>query len=213
MSLDPAGRSACATALIVHHRHNSQAVHGDDFVGLAAHRYDADIARESIGLGVLRGLLADSGGGSTDVEGTHGQLGAGLADGLRRDHADRFAAFHQAAGGQVAAVTGDAHDALGFAGEHRADLDALDTGRLNGRRQVFGDLLVDAHDAVAQRLDDSAGFDDRSLSSPGYTRRTTSFHAIGLSVTPTLCEPRTARLLPAQPGLTRRSRPVPGMPR
>src|ERR1017187_8020423 len=166
------------TALIVHHRHNAQAVHGDDFVGLAADRHDPDIAGESIGFGVLRGLLADSRGGSTDVEGTHGQLGAGFADGLRRDHADRFAAFHQASGGQVAAVAGDAHAALGFAGEHRADLDALDTGRLNGRRQVFGDLLVDAHDdvafvillilerhaaddAVAQRLDDCAGFDDR----------------------------------------------------
>src|ERR1017187_10317834 len=166
------------TALIVHHRHNAQAVHGDDFVGLAADRHDPDIAGESIGFGVLRGLLADSRGGSTDVEGTHGQLGAGFADGLRRDYADRFAAFDQASGGEVAAVAGDAHAALGFAGEHRADLDALDAGCLNGGRQVFGDFLVDAHDdvafvilliferhaahdAVAQRLDDFAGFDDR----------------------------------------------------
>jgi hypothetical protein len=112
------------------------------------------------------------------VERTHGQLRAGLADGLRRDHAHRLAALHQPSGGQVAAVAHDAHAALGFAGQHRADLDALDAGRLNGRRQVFGDLLVDpddhvafvvllvferhaAHDAVAQRLDDFARFDDR----------------------------------------------------
>ena len=81
-------------------------------------------------------------------------------------------------GGQVAAVAGDAHAALRFAGQHGADLDALDAGRLNRRRQVFGDFLVDAdddvafvillvferhaaHDAVAQRLDDFARFDDR----------------------------------------------------
>src|SRR5207248_7791873 len=79
---------------------------------------------------------------------------------------------------QVAAVARDAHAALRFAGQHRADLDALDTGRLNRRRQVFGNLLVDpdddvafvialiferhaAHNTVAQRLDDFARFDDR----------------------------------------------------
>ena len=118
------------------------------------------------------------GGRSTDVERTHGELRAGFADGLRRDHADRFAALDQASGGQVAAVAGDANAALRFAGQHRADLDALDAGRLNRRGQFFGDLLVDAddhvafvillifeshaaHDAVAQRLDDFAGFDDR----------------------------------------------------
>ncbi len=86
--------------------------------------------------------------------------------------------LHQPAGGQVAAVALHAHAALRFAGQHRADLDALDTGRLNGRGQFLGDLLVDAdddvafvvlliferhaaHNAVAQRFDDLAGFDDR----------------------------------------------------
>ncbi len=165
-------------ALIVHHRHDAVAVHGDQFAGLAADRLDADVAGETVGLRILRGLLADSGRRSTDVERTHGELRARFADGLRRDHADRFAALHQPSGGQVAAVARDANAALRFAGQHRADLDALDTGRLNRRRQVFGDLLVDAdddvafvvlliferhaaHDAVAQRLDDFAGFDDR----------------------------------------------------
>ena len=112
------------------------------------------------------------------MERAHGQLGAGFADGLRRDHAHGFAALHQPARGQVAAVAGHAHAAFGFAGQHRSDLDALDTGCLNRRRQIFGDLLVDpddhvafvvflifqrhaAHNAVAQRLDDFAGFDDR----------------------------------------------------
>src|ERR1019366_8456161 len=115
----------------------------------------------------------DSGRRTADVEGTHGQLGAGFADGLRRDHADRFAALHQPPGGQVASVARHADAALGFAGQYGADFDTLDTGCLNGRRQFFGDLLVDAddhvalivalifqHDAVAQSLDDFAGFDD-----------------------------------------------------
>src|ERR1035441_4453427 len=83
------------------------------------------------------------------MERTHGQLGTWFADGLGGDDADGLSALHQAAGGQVAAVAGHANAALGFAGEHRANLDALDTGRLNCRRQVFGDLLVDAHDDIA----------------------------------------------------------------
>src|ERR1039457_3963937 len=165
-------------ALIVDHRHDAVAVHGDEFAGLAAHGLDADVAGETIALGVLLGLFVDARRRTADVEGTHGQLGAGFADGLRRDHADGFAALHQPPGGQVAAVAGHADAAFGFAGEHGADFDALDTGRLNGRRQFFGDLLVDAddhvafivplifqrhsaHDAVAQRFDDFAGFDDR----------------------------------------------------
>ena len=63
-----------------------------------------DEAHEAVGLGILRGLLADARGRAADVERTHGELRAGLADGLRRDDADRFAALHQPAGGQVAAV-------------------------------------------------------------------------------------------------------------
>ena len=107
---------------------------------------------------------------SADVEGTHGELRAGLADGLRRDDADGFAHLHHLAGAEVTAVAEDADAALGFAGEHRADLDALDTGCLNRGGEVFVDLLVDvdddlafevldllerdaADDAVAQRLD------------------------------------------------------------
>src|SRR5258707_668327 len=68
--------------------------------------------------------------------------------------------------------------ALRFAGQHRANLDALDTSGVDGSSQFFGDLLVDANDdvafvialvfeshaannAVTQRLDDFARFDNR----------------------------------------------------
>ena len=111
------------------------------------------------------------------MEGAHGELGAGLADGLGGDHARRLAHLHQAAGGQVAAVAADADAAPGLAGEHGTDAHALDARRLDGARQVFIHLLVDIHDevafvvmylfernaphdAVAKRLDDFARFDD-----------------------------------------------------
>src|SRR5262249_48963001 len=100
-----------------------------------------------------------------------------LADRLRRDHAYGLAQFHQASGGEVASVATDADAALGFAGQHRTNLHALNAGRLNRRSQLFIDVLVDidddvalivldllergaADDAVAQRLDDVAGFND-----------------------------------------------------
>ena len=138
----------------------------------------AEEFHEAVGLGVLLGLLGRARGRSADVERAHGELRAGLADGLRGDDADRFAALHQSSGGQVAAVAELADAALGFAGQHGADLDPLDTGRLNRRGEIFGDLLIHAdddvalvieliferhaaHDAVAQRLDDFARFDNR----------------------------------------------------
>src|ERR1035437_7786986 len=165
-------------ALVVDHRYFSVAVHRDQFARLALHGLNAHVARETVALRVLGRLLADTAGGAADVEGAHGQLRAGLADGLGRDHTDRLAALDQPSSGQVAAVAHDTDAALGFAGKHRADLDAHDAGRLNGRREIFGDLLVDTHDhvafvvllvferhaahnAVAQRLDDFTRFDDR----------------------------------------------------
>src|SRR5262249_49274877 len=161
------------TPLLVHDRHDAVAIHRDQLAVLALHGLDADVARVSVALGVLRGLFTDARRRTTDMERTHRQLRAGFADRLRRDHTDRFAALDQPAGRKVAAIARDTNAALGFARQHRADLHALDTGRLNRRRQVFSDLLVDAddyvafvvllifqrhaaHDAVAQRLDDFA---------------------------------------------------------
>src|SRR5512135_467085 len=120
----------------------------------------------------------DSAGRTADVEGPHRQLRARLADRLCRDHADRLTQIHHLACGQVAPVALDADAPLGFAGEHRADLDLLDTGRLDFSRQMFRDFFVDAddhlagqrvldvlerdaaYDTVAQGLDDLAAFDD-----------------------------------------------------
>ena len=123
-------------------------------------------------------LLGHARRGTADVEGTHGELRARLADRLGGDDADRFADLDHLAAGQVAAVAAAADAAAGLAGEPRTNLDLLDAGFLNGVGQVFGDLVVLRHelvagerivdvflrhaadDAVAQRLEDVAPFHD-----------------------------------------------------
>ena len=55
-------------------------------------------------LGLDMRLLEGLAGRSTDVEGTHGELRAGFADGLRGNDADRLAELDQLAGGQVASI-------------------------------------------------------------------------------------------------------------
>ena len=62
---------------------------------------------------------------AADVERAHGELRARLADGLRRDDADRFADIHLRAAREVAAVAGAANAGAGFARQHRAHLHRL----------------------------------------------------------------------------------------
>src|SRR5882724_9885788 len=88
------------------------AVHHHQIADLGAHGLESHEADRSVVLGVEPGLLADSRCRTADVEGTHGELRSGLADGLRRDHAGGFTQFDHAAGGEVASVTGDADTAL-----------------------------------------------------------------------------------------------------
>src|SRR5713226_9050315 len=132
---------------------------------------DAVVAR------LQRGAFGNAGGGSADVEGAHGELRARLADGLRSDDADGFAQFDHATGSEVAAIAQRANAAAGFASEHGTDAHALDSRALHLVGEFLGDFLADvdddralevldlvernaAHDAVAERLDFDAGFDD-----------------------------------------------------
>ncbi len=164
-------------SLFVDHRDRTLTVHHDEIADLGADGLESNEADGAVVLGVEPRLLADSRCRTADVEGTHRELRSRLADGLRRDHAGSFAQLDHASGGEVASVTGDANTALRFAGQHGADLDALDARGLDGVRQVLGDLVVHvydhaafvvldllerdaADDAVAQRLDDVAGFHD-----------------------------------------------------
>ena len=90
---------------------------------------------------------------STDVERAHRQLRAGLADGLRGDDADRFAELHELPGRQIAAVAMRANAALAFAGQHRANLHALDADLLDRRGDWFVDQLVRLDDLLLRRPD------------------------------------------------------------
>ena len=110
------------------------------------------------------------------MEGSHGQLGAGLADGLGRQDADGLAHGHRGAVAQIPAVALGAHAPAGLAGEHRPDLDLLQSGFLDAPGSVLVDLFIGFHqhfagvgiddvvqghpaqDPVAHPLDDFAAF-------------------------------------------------------
>ena len=168
-------------ALLVLDDERAVAVHDDQLaaflVGLDDdHALVVDGARVTR---IERVLIGDARRRSADVERAHRQLRARLADRLRRDDADRLAELDQPPGGEVASVAARAHAAARRAGQHRADADLLDARLLHRRRLVLVDLLVDlddgagaeriddllerhaADDAVAERLDDLARFDDR----------------------------------------------------
>ena len=166
-------------ALLIHDRDRTVAVHHHQVAFLRANCDHVHEAHRAVVLGIEARLLADARSRAADVERTHGELGSRLADGLRRDHARRFAEFDEAAGSQVAAVAHDANATLRFAGQHGADLHPLDTGSLYRNCQLLRDFLVDvnddvafvvldllqrnaAHDTVAQRLDDLARLHDGS---------------------------------------------------
>ncbi len=123
-----------------------------------------------------RGLLGTPGGGTTDVEGTHGQLGAGLADGLGGNNPNRFAHVDQVPPGQVAAVTHGADTAPGLAGKNGTNFNLFQAGILDPLDQSFIDVHVGRNqdlpgnrvqdvvqgnppkDAVTDVLDDFASF-------------------------------------------------------
>ena len=62
---------------------------------------------------------------TADVEGSHRELGAGFADGLRGNDAHSFTDLDHAACGKTATVAFDTNTALGFASKCRTDLELL----------------------------------------------------------------------------------------
>src|SRR5436305_10075901 len=89
-------------------------------------------------------------GDTTGVEGPHGQLRAGLTDGLGGDDADSLTELDLAPGGQRAAVAGAADAVLGLARQHRAHHD-------------LGDVRVVAQDGHLLRAHHGAGRERTSL--------------------------------------------------
>ena len=112
----------------------------DDLASLVvAHAAHVDELGDTV---VLEDDLRDlrgRGRGSADVERTHRQLRAGLADGLRGDDADGRADLDLLAGREVASVALRAHSVLCVAGEAGADPDLLDAGLVD----PVARLLVD----------------------------------------------------------------------
>ena len=80
-------------------------------------------------------------GDAAGVERPHGQLRAGLADGLGGDDADRLADADHPAGGEVAAVAVPADAVAGLAGERRAHEHLVEAGRLDRLGDLLGDHL------------------------------------------------------------------------
>ena len=95
----------------------------------------------------LRDVLAT--GDTAGMEGTHGQLGAGLTDSLSGDDTHGFAHVHGAAGGQVHAVAAGAHTSLIAAGQHAANLNLGDTGLADQLGLVVGNGLVEGDQNLA----------------------------------------------------------------
>src|SRR5688572_2110665 len=169
-------------ALVVLHHDEAVAVH-DNHVAAAGdvrpfNGLQVVVLGDALVFRIERALIRNTRRRAADVERAHRQLRAGLADRLRGDDADGQPELDQPAGREVAAVAALADAAAGGAGQHRADLYLLDAGILDVGRQLFVDLLVEvenqaaldrvddllerdaADDAVAQRLDDLAAFDD-----------------------------------------------------
>src|SRR4029077_18063633 len=117
--------------LFIHDGDQTGAVHGNGSTAAALNEFEVHKLDDAVVARFECGTLGNARGGSADVERTHGELRAGLADGLRGDDADRFAQFDHPAGGQVAPVAQRANAAAGFAREHGTDAHALDARTLH----------------------------------------------------------------------------------
>src|SRR5712691_2932346 len=164
-------------ALFIDDGDEAGAVHGDGGAPAALDELEVHELDHTVVARFERGAFGNASGSSTDVERAHGELRAGFTDGLRGNDADGFAELDHAAGGKVATVAESANTTAGFTGEHGTDAHAFDAGSLHLVRKLFGDFLVHVHDdralevldliernapndAIAQRLDFDAGFDD-----------------------------------------------------
>src|SRR6185503_13329134 len=108
----------------------SIAIHGDALALAALNRLQVKVLDRAVLPSLVFRRLFQS-RRAADVERTHRELRAGLADGLRSNDAHRLANFYRPSCCQVAAVALDAATATRFAGQHRTNADALHAGTLN----------------------------------------------------------------------------------
>jgi hypothetical protein len=103
------------------------------------HRFQVVQARRALALRFDRVRRCRSRCCATDVERTHRQLRARLADRLGRDHADRLAQVDAMTAGQVAPVALRAHAVARATGDRRTHLHLVDAFQL----ELLHHLLVD----------------------------------------------------------------------
>ncbi len=114
---------------------------------MALHGAEVVVADDAVVLRLDDRLLERLRRDAADVEGTHGELRAGLADGLRGDDADRFAELDHLAGRQVAAVA--------LARSSRAWLSQVSTERiLSCSTPIFSSALAVGFVDEVVRLDE-----------------------------------------------------------
>src|SRR5262249_42603915 len=123
------------TTAIVDDDQRTVAVHRDAFALAALDRLQVEILDRAVLTRFVFGRLLEP-RRATDVERTHRQLRARLANRLRRDHADGLADLDRTTSCEIASVTLDAAATTRFAGQHRTNTHALHTGTLNLGSQV-----------------------------------------------------------------------------
>src|SRR5277367_2826260 len=153
--------------------------HHDQVAVAALDGVDAMQAHHAFVANFQRGLLGAPAGGAADVEGTHRELRARLANRLRGNDSDRLAQVDEVPAAEIASVAFHAHTLARLAGKHRANLDSLDAGIFDALDLVLVDHLVGLHQhfvgervadvferdaaehAVAEAFDDLTAFDQR----------------------------------------------------
>ena len=162
---------ALAADVVVNHHFGRAANHHQLALVVGHITHLAGEAHHAAGLGFHLAGGSSTRCRTTDVEGTHGELGARFTDRLGGNHPHRFARIHQLAACQVAAITLGAQAVAGFTGNRRAHFHFVDTGVVNhihhgfvehgaGFHQGFAGTGVyhisrgnTAQNTVAQRLD------------------------------------------------------------
>ncbi len=129
------------------------AVHNHQIAVSVLGRRQVDKLERTLGAGLEGGLLRLTRSGTTDMEGTHGQLGSRLTDRLGSDDTDRLAEVDDVPTGQVATIAGSTDTATTLACQHRADMNLLDTGVFDFLHQGFVDFDVGLNeDLVGHRV-------------------------------------------------------------
>src|SRR6202020_344481 len=144
-------RNLVALALaaeLIDHAQFTGARHRDQMPLLMAHGLDVVQANRALALDLDAVGRRRSRSRAADVEGTHGELRARLADGLRRNDAHRLADVDAMATTQVAAVALRADAVTGLTGDGRTHHDLVDTHLF----QQFDQLLVDQNAGLDQHF-------------------------------------------------------------